>query len=154
MGKLIGCAAALLVSTSLAHADWQYAKWGMSSQQLIAASKGEAKPPASNQGCAFKDVQPMAAIASKRIGEWSFEVVFCGSGGRLKSVALEPKPAGGSYHTLRAALLAKYGQPISDDMRSSFGLTAWLDAKGGNLIRLIRVSDLGRIEYRAVPSGL
>lgn len=139
-----------------ASADWQYAKWGMTAQQVLAASKGEARsiPSGSRIVCASTDQRPIGYVPSKRIDTWTFEVVFCsGDNGRLSSVALEPKPSDNSFLPLKTALQSRYGRPIQEST-SDIGWTVWRDERGGNLVRLSRVISSGRIEYRAIAKGL
>lgn len=145
--------ALLVASATSAAADWQYAKWGMTAAQIIAASKGEAHPY-SGEGCAFTDQTAIARVPEKRIDKWVFEITFCtDGGGRLSSVALSPKPPENTYINLRASLLARYGRPIQDGSGDIF-VVAWRDAKGGNLVRLSNLIGNGQIEYRAAPRGL
>lgn len=153
---IIIVAAAFVSSGAPASADWQYAKWGMTAAEVIAASNGEARrlPAGKEIVCAFNDQKPIAYIPAKKIDQWTFEVVFCAAGGgKLSSVALEPKPAEDTYNSLRASLLGRYGRPIQDG-QGDIAVTAWNDTKGGNLVRLARVISLGRIEYRAIAKGL
>jgi len=68
----------LIVTAALlpvpAGADWQYAKWGMSADQIVAASKGEAMlGNAPDWGCAFKGNH----VPSKTVAGFDFVVVFC-----------------------------------------------------------------------------
>ncbi len=137
-----------------AAADWRYAKWGMTVEQLIRASGGEAKPlgAATNEVCAFNDQTPVAIAKNVKIDEFTFNVVFCiGGQVTLTSVALES--TANNYNSVRAALLAKYGRPVSDE-RGDIVVTVWNDVKSGNLVRLIRVLDNARIEYRRISRGL
>lgn len=147
-------AAALVASET--RADWQYVRWGMTPAQAIAASKGEARPSSAtgNEVCAFKDQRSVAYIPAKVIDSHTYDVNICvGTDGRVSSVVLSPKPIGGSYNRLRAALLGRYGQPIEDG-RGDYATVTWRDAKGGNLVRLLRFVDSARLEYRKAGSGL
>jgi hypothetical protein len=148
---------ALAISGGKARADWQYVKWGMTAEQVVAASKGEAKLNSGdgrNIVCAFTDQNPVAYIARKKIDSMEFDVVICAGGDRrVSSVVLSPKPSDNTFNPLRAALLGRYGQPI-EEKRGDIGTVTWRDTKGGNLVRLIRVIDTARIEYRKATSGL
>lgn len=128
----------LIVAVALispASADWQYAKWGMTAKQIIAASKGEAKAGnASGWGCAFKGYQPIAHVPHKTLAGFDFVVVFCSnSGGKLTSVVLNAGP--GSYPEMRRAMLSRYGKPASDK-GGDFGQTVWNEPKAGNSVLL------------------
>lgn len=148
--------ACLVCLAGPASADWQYVRWGMTPAQAIAASKGEARPSSAtgNEVCAFKDQRSVAYVPAKIIDSHTYDVNICaGADGRVSSVVLSPKPIGGSYNRLRAALLGRYGQPIEDG-HGDYATVTWRDAKGGNLVRLLRFVSSARLEYRKAGSGL
>jgi hypothetical protein len=141
-----------------AHADWNYVKWGMTAEQAISASKGEARASGGDGGkkivCIFDDQKPLAFIPEKKIGAFTFDVIICGDARRrVTSVALRPVPDQGNYNALRAELLGRYGKPIQDG-GGDMAITVWRDTKSQNLVRLSRVINGGSIEYRAIASGL
>lgn len=149
---------AVIASSTVARADWQYVKWGSTPIQAIAASKGEAKAAiedGKNVACAFTDQAVVARIPNKKIGDSDYEVTICASGGKVTSVVLRPQPSHGTFNTLRTALLGRYGQPIQEG-RGDISTTTWRDEKGKNFVRLVRVIDIGAVEYRTLgaASGL
>ena len=147
-----------LFSTAPATADWQYVKWGATPAQAIAALKGEARAATAdgkNIACAFTDQIVVARVPTKKIGDANYEVTICASGGKVSSVVLRPQPSSGTFNTLKAALLGRYGSPIQEG-RGDISTTTWRDEKGKNLVRLVRVIDTGAVEYRTLgtSSGL
>ncbi len=147
------CVSVSLLMNTPASADWQYARWGMTKTQLIAASRGEAVTAPAGKSCIKTAEKPMAMVAAKKIDRWTFEVIFCSNGdGHLSAIALEPTPAEGSYNGLRQALISRYGKPI-EEHRGDVGVTMWRDAKAGNLILLQQVITMGRMEYQAISKG-
>lgn len=149
--------AALVFQGSVAKADWQYVRWGMTTAQVVAASKGELQPSSGDGGkrimCIFNDQQEMAFAPGKKVGTFTFDLIVCGKSGKVASVSLRGSPQG-TYNGLRSELLAKYGRPIEDG-RGDMAITSWQDTKSRNLVRLNRFMEGGSIEYRAIsPSGL
>lgn len=155
--QLLFAAAAVLSATAApATADWQYVKWGMSTDQAIQASKGEAKATSGGGEvvCAFTDQKPVAYVPRKEIGSIPMIVVICaGQNGKVNSVTLRPITASASYNPLRTALTGTYGTPTLQEGRGDSTTTTWRDEKGKNLIRLNKVIDMGAVEYRAIPTG-
>jgi hypothetical protein len=145
----------LVASCTAASADWNYAKWGMTQPQVLAASGGEGKTLAAGHGkvCAFEGQIPFAIVARKRLSEFTFDVVFCTDGSALlTSVALESDVNAKNYHAVRRSLLSQFGTPVSDE-RGSFAITTWNDRARGNTVRLIEIVGNARVEYRALASG-
>jgi len=136
---------------SPASADWQYTKWGMTQDQVIAASKGEARKvnPGPNFVCNDKQI-PFAAIQKKVIGDFSFDVIFCSKmqGGPLTSVRLDSNDNVNVY-SLKRALLAQFGRPALDRGDT----TIWNDQKSGNTISLFITLGTSILEYRSNKSG-
>jgi hypothetical protein len=62
-------------ATSSAYADWQYTRWGMTPEEVIEASQGEAGP-SSNPRCMNEGKEPTLA-APFQTGEFVFEAIFC-----------------------------------------------------------------------------
>lgn len=141
---------ALMSVPSLAHADWQYVKWGMSKKAAIQASRGEAIPVQGDRNvvCAFNPQVPFATIPRKDLGGFEFQVTFCTDGGdKVTSVALSPA-SGTNLPTLKRSLVAQYGTP------AGAGDTAiWNDKKSGNTISYYDIGGVvGRIEYKKMGS--
>lgn len=141
----------LLLVPSIAHADWQYVRWGMSKKAAIEASKGEAIPVQGGKDvvCAFNTQVPFARIPRKPLGGFEFQVIFCTDGGdKVTSVALSPA-ADTNLPTLKRSLVAQYGTP------AGAGDTAiWNDKKSGNTISYCDIGGVvGRIEYKKMGSS-
>jgi hypothetical protein len=138
----------LFALTAAAQADWQYTKWGMTKDQVIAASKGEARSlrPGDDFVCAYTGQNVMAIVPAKQIAGERFNVSFCTTGnGRLTNVALRSSAA--NFATMKRALISQYGAPLSDS-RSG---TIWNDKKTGNTITLADVAGVAvSIEYKPI----
>jgi hypothetical protein len=145
MYKTVAVLGALLASTSVASADWQYVKWGATKKAVIAASKGEARVESGpNIVCAFDTQTPFATIPRKSIGGFDFQVTLCTDGSdKVTSVALTPIQ-GTNLPTLRRSLVSQYGQPTV-----SSGTDIWSDKAKGNIVSYYDISGVvGRIEYK------
>lgn len=133
-----------------AKADWQYTKWGMSTNEIIAASKKEARR--FKQGddivCTFTNQKILAVIPRKTIGSRTFKVAFCSFGDdRLGAVSLSTTD---NYHLIKNDLLSNYGKPVSDNRDG----TVWNSPKTGNTITLIDIAGIAaRIEYKRIGGG-
>ncbi len=147
MSRIVLIFAILLSFPSPLLADWYYLKWGMTKQQAIAASKGEARATESGYevSCLFVGQKPFAFIPKKAIGEFFFKATFCTSekGDKLTSVALSGFDKTNVY-AVKRALVSQYGKPTETS-----GMSIWNDAKNGNTITYAPLSDIvARIEYK------
>jgi hypothetical protein len=115
--EIITVALALLVtsgSSGTANADWQYANWGMTPDQVIAVSKGQMR--VCDTMCKDKSTKTSTAKAygNYQAGEFVFEAyaLFDNANNKLSRVSLKlDNPASGFL--LLGSLKAKYGEPIT-----------------------------------------
>jgi hypothetical protein len=130
-GAFFGLSMVILMC-SPALADWQYTKWGMTKEQVVEASKGQATPTGTKG----------ALVAPYEGGGYQFQASFgFDKTGGLSSVGLELKD-GSHAIGLRNALLGKYGKagkevgsltesppptPGSDLDIKSYGLEWWTE---------------------------
>ncbi|TAJ91961.1 hypothetical protein EPO44_14190 [bacterium] len=124
-----------MIAAQPSHADWQYTKWGMTSDEVVTASEGKAKPG--------KD--PRFLEAEHSSGRYAFKVsfTFSTSQKRLESVTLYLLDISNSNcGHLAGALFLKYGVPASDDNNKLHRLAIW------------RVpSSPTQISFWAIPNG-
>ena len=135
---LAGCT---LIVPSWASAHWQYTQWGMTPQQVIAASKGKVgwrpvsfpKPgdPAQELGGNFT------------AGSRTFDVRFTFSEGKLSLVALTLNDCGSSMVT---DLKSTYGQPINET-KGPFPFWEWDDKRNRNRVTLFKLIGSCLITY-------
>jgi hypothetical protein len=141
-------ATVILCAPTAASADWQYAKWGMTPAQVVAASKGEAsmyRGGGRNFGCAYTNQTPFATAGNKNLGGVIYDITFCSDAtGRLSSVAVRAT-GGVNGPEVKRALLSQYGQPISD----RGGDTIWRDTKNRNTVTFSEYA----IEYKPLGGG-
>lgn len=127
---LCSCAVA-----SPAAAHWQFTRWGMNPEQVIAASNGTAR---------HAELSPEVRESFRRVGvgDWvegsysaggrDFEVKYRFDGQGLQTVLLSHAEEDGSAgcSRLRDDLLGSYGSPLEERR----GVTTWVDRRAGNRI--------------------
>ncbi len=141
----IGVAGALLMNASPALADWQYAKWGMSPKQLVAASKGKAKRGNGEAGDRVEREQ-VGALGTYGNANGQFTTIFYFRDNKLNQINLKMT---GDDRDKRCERMfndftTKYGEP---DASSIEGVTSWKDYQGKNIVRLIHLGDMCNIHY-------
>lgn len=95
--------AAILLGVGEARADWQYTKWGMTPEQVEAASSGLAK------------VAGPVVKGTYKSGDITFLTEFYFQNGGLHLISLKPDVQGYACFSLRQSLEAVYGKPFSVD---------------------------------------
>jgi len=168
MGWLGRAAAALaLVSAVLsamteARADWQYTRWGMSPEQVIAASRGTAKPSA---GPELGDKsERLLVISNTEIENVVFWVSFYFSrstGGLSRIFVQKDDCTAWTASRLRLLLRAKFGHPIKTTDLSTTEHPFFTDdwRAGHDIVQLAIVQDGPKrfycwITYQPIPAGL
>ena len=138
LSRMSLCLCIVIVSIS-AHADWQYATWGMSPEHVIAASKGVAvraeNPAVARNG---ERVLLTAPYATDNI---LFVVHFWFAVGqpKLTRVSLDAQYAADCLN-VRSLLFSIYGPPQISDLGSPSSLR-WRSDATGNFIAFSQYSD-------------
>lgn len=119
MTWLIGLAALL---TTPAHADWQYTRWGMTPEQVVAASAGKAELlPASRR----PRIPPLETAASGEFQDGALALrtafSFNTNGGGLACVSYGLMSHDGDA-AFKANLTSRYGQPQRTSGLPAIGL--------------------------------
>ena len=128
-----------------ASADWEFSQWGMTRQQLMAASQGKAK------ACAASDMSTCylamdgckAGAHMQRYPAFglTFTVVFgFDDKATLACMLLTFEGA----DSIKDTFLKVYGKPDEQTRGSAL----WTDRTGYNSIRLFQVRDRTHIQYR------
>jgi hypothetical protein len=103
--------AALLIAPPAAHADWQYTKWGMTPDQVVAASGGKAKLLPAKQR---PRIPPLETAASGEFQDGALELrttfSFNTDGGGLACVFYGLTSHDGD-EAFKTGLISRYGQP-------------------------------------------
>ncbi len=123
--------AAVVGMASPSWADWQFTRWGMTPEQVEAASGGRAPmvpPQVSEAGTVF-NIGPYSS------GDHSFTAKYSYKSRRLSAITLEMNSSCGS---LKDDLKTRYGNPLADDSLRSMGETSrWIDTKRNNAILML-----------------
>jgi hypothetical protein len=152
-------AAAVTLLPIQADASWQYTRWGMSPEQVVAASKGTAHLEPDNGSylpyLPDRDKALMLAKGQVKIGSFNFKVGFYFDVEKraLKSVFLSAENCTkNDSYALREWLSAKYGVPREVLYNLTF---KWVSPFEPDIITLTSLSDTScSIAYEPIPAGL
>jgi hypothetical protein len=154
-------AIALILTPHGAFADWQYAKWGMTADQVAKASKGKAIPyvyegvmSADQKAAEEKSPYATKLKATFKSGSLSLEAHF---GFRKDDGMLAYVSVSGDASTCKPlydALLNKYEKPI-DTQRSQFlEEDTWHDKKNNNKVKWTNAGgEVCWIEYSPLSNA-
>jgi len=158
----------LLLAPSVLSADWQYTRWGMSPEEVQAASlahgDGEltevaspvplrAVPPTPAAAGGEGTPQPTPALRKLRghytVGDMAMLSTFAFEDGRLVSVALAPRGDAQDGRALLEALKGKYGTP--DEVS---GISTVWRVRGENLrVEFVQAFGLAAVTYTRLNAG-
>jgi hypothetical protein len=114
LGLMLLASAALAIPSAQAWADWQYTKWGMTADQVVAASGGAAQlSDAKNPWSKYDSSYLVLATGTYRTGDLEFNSIFQFNkkNKTLQCVKLFLKNKDVAPYTLRQSLESKYGKP-------------------------------------------
>ena len=135
---------------SSAFADWQFTRWGMTAEEIVAASSGRAQliPEGDREG---KSTSSYDAIALSKFfsGPFKFDVTFGARKGELTldTVSLKLEDPTG-YRQLRETLNAKYGPGREEKPRNKqvkITRTIWNSETDTIVLEHVDVVFLGEI---------
>lgn len=148
-----------LLLASPAYADWQYTRWGMTPEQVTAASSGKVTVGPGDP----QEEYPSAKIGASgdySNGEFSFKAKFYFANGKLVDVRLKLVSADlvGDGYKIKNALDGRYGKPFSES-GGLMPIITYQDAENNNRIDLVMIGNRSTmLEYRplrdASSSGL
>jgi hypothetical protein len=175
--RLLGIVAALACTgASAAKADWEYTKWGMTPQQVIAASKNVAKEDSTDLS-PDSDGNVTKVVAPFKAGKFPFRAEFgFDAADKLSSVTLVlyDKSAGldthlqlhgeagavadadlGICHDLDTAVNFAYGEPLYTGANHIYAIEKWVDEKSKNNVKYTALVEVGcYVQYSVIkPAG-
>ena len=131
---------------SPAQADWQYAKWGETPDEVVEASSGKAHRVEAKQSGTIVYETVQLAAASHQAGSRIFDVKFIFRNNRLTStnLTLLGEPLG--CYALETDLTGLYGEPLSKSNGSTGDILSrnWSDRQHNNKIAFIFVTYSSR----------
>jgi hypothetical protein len=151
--RMIGICALLTATcaASPAAAHWQWTRWGMTPDQVIAASKGTARVgnrEKSAQGDGTADV-----VGSYDAGGRIFTAKFYFQRGLLAYVVLGSRDWQACVQTVRD-LQAVYGKPIEWSDGGVASNATWLDQTRGNRVKIVAVPEAYcELQYSPISSA-
>ena len=135
-----------------AHGDWQYARWGMTVEEIVAASAGVARAYPKDLQKSYRGFDNLAAAPYEAWG-FSFmaRFMFSSDDGRLAGVDLDV--ASSQCADLEDTLRGRYGAPESEQNTFVHSVFTWRDITEGNHISLLRLGsrlapDFCSLRYR------
>jgi hypothetical protein len=137
----LGLVLLALCFASTAHADWQYTKWGMTVDEVVAASGGKAVPNTDNvfnmddPNLATKLSTPYAVDTVEFAAHFLFDPQ-----GKLGLVHLRPIDAQNCFR-LKSELANKYGRPSNITDLGVVRNTYWRDTESSNLVQFVEVKS-------------
>ena len=132
-----------------ASAQWQYTEWGMSPEEVVAASNGEVARAPSDPQREWGGVD-IAAEGTYRSGEYEFQSIFYFERDELIAVHLELQSAelASDSIALRHSLYGVYGEPF-DETTGMMTIVTWHDTEKNNRVDLFAIGDRSvEIRYR------
>lgn len=134
------------VVASPAAANWQYTRWGMTPDEVIAASGGAATAGSGERSVQGDQIK--GAVGSYISGTYRFGLTFWFGESGLSTVSLGLDDDAQCLLVHRD-LLARYGEPVEQSGRA-VGRTMWADREGGNRVTMI-LTGLGFCELQYAP---
>ena len=141
MGRvsLIAFVAGALIAPTLAMAaptagGWDFARWGMSRDELVDAAKGALVATDSH------DMDDYLLKGRRKLGPFTFELKFQFDETGLAEIDFNLE-GGGSCNDLHAWLDKTYGEPEDEADRGAYHVTTWRDTAGGNRVNFAAQED-------------
>jgi hypothetical protein len=160
MIRAAAISATFLIMTAAAQADWQFAKWGMSLDQLIAASKGnvvKTTPEEARKQEMGGGLGPAVAKSDYASNEINFSAYYYVTQGKLAAVRLLPVSVSDGPR-VADQLRKTHGKPVENkDQIGACGYKklTWRDNAGKNLVTYIQVdcadSNSAAVQYEPLP---
>ncbi len=133
--------ASLGAGAAEARADWYYTRWGMTPDEVVAASNGAARLGPPPQGKTYPKLTGRALGTFQGAGA-NFHVFFhFDADNKLAKVALE-RISGTECTELLAVLTRDLGKPIQSHRQSFATIDTWNDTARRNTVRYIQIGEL------------
>jgi len=135
--------ATLSLWPTMASANWQFTRWGMTPEEVQVAAGGTLTTPAADERCLQCSLVPLLA-GSYSTGEFSFRVLYQFDGNRALQGTNLNLTDGTRCHALQDSLRAQYGVPTRElGGDNELHSKQWLDPANGNTLRFVDSENLG-----------
>jgi hypothetical protein len=130
----------MFAGSSPAFADWQYTKWGMTPEQVVAASKSKAAIGSGEPGDLIRGSPlQVGAVGTYASGKWQFKAKFYFDNKKLDFVQLNLLNGESGCGSLWADMKSVYGKPFSESEDAITHLAIWQDEAKNNRIALFEI---------------
>lgn len=135
---LASAVVATLMLPAIVRADWQFARWGMSKDQ-VAGAAGIAVDRSAPWMSPDRKIEWAFSVSHQAAGvQFKAQFGFEAASGRLALVKLQPVSSG-DCGGLKSALLERYGKPDTENEKKLQGNdlyeARWKDAKAANDVK-------------------
>lgn len=131
-----------MAAAKCSFADWQYTKWGMTSQQVVEASQGKASPIAEEERKGKSTDTAESLLSAPYVaGKFNFEVSFLfdrktSKLSRIHLSLIDPSLCS----ELLESLSGKYGEPSLVKESSVFSRKEWRDKEHENGVQYLFIA--------------
>jgi hypothetical protein len=137
----MACVLGLGTLATGARADWEYTRWGMTPDQVVAASGGAVGLGAPPEGKTYERLEGLAR-GRHQVDGATFDAYFhFDQAGGLAKVALE-RTGGTACTVLLSQMMTRYGNPERSTRTNFATIETWRDATRKNLVRYVLVGEL------------
>lgn len=139
-------------SISIAKANWQYTRWGMTPDQVVHASKGTASEVPFDPQTSINGLKCVVQ-GTYQSGSQLFSLSACFDDQGLQMIALSISTGVtlGEIQEFSSALSAKYGTGTPGGSSGILPTTIWTDQKDGNQIELEDLTSIGQLMILYTP---
>lgn len=152
MLALVAVVLAVVLRPISAYGDWQYTRWGMTVEEVVAASAGVARAYPKDPQKSYRGFDNLAAAPYEDSG-FSFTARFMFSPDDRRLAGVDLDVANSKCADLEDALRSRYGGPESEQNTFVHSLFTWRDITDGNQVSLLRLGsrlapDFCSLRYR------
>ena len=140
MLALVAIALAVILRPPSADGDWQYTRWGMTVDEVVAASAGVARAYPKDPQKSYHGFDNLAAAPYEASG-FSFTARFMFSPGEARLTGVDLDVANSTCADLEGALRSRYGVPESEQNTYVHSLFTWRDITDSNQVSLLRLGS-------------
>jgi hypothetical protein len=140
MLALVAVALAVTLRPFSAHGDWQYTRWGMTVEEVVAASAGVAHAYSKDLQKSYRGFDNLAAAPYEASG-FSFTARFMFSPEDRRLTGVDLDVANSKCADLEGALRSRYGVPEAEQNTFVHSLFTWRDITDGNQVSLLRLGS-------------
>jgi len=144
---------ASMATLGSAQADWEYTRWGMTPEQVLAASNGQMKA-CDERACRGQQAESQVARLYGNVRQDGFAFTAFASfdrrSGRLAAINLRLE-GGAKSDDLIQVLRKRYGEPATKSVTMLMEYWTWRDK--GDHVSVVIIDDNVTLGYQAATAG-